>query len=714
MVPALQLIVLVAPVLNAESAIFWTSGPVRPGETVLLTGSFPRSDTISVKVHLIDREGDWQAAVSSLGTVLKPVTATEKTVAFVLPSGPEGVYAFRLDETGESPLYGRVNLPDVWWTLAESPVAAPAIAADIELDAATPGAKVRLFGRCLASRDQVPKVELVSPSGKAISLKTAVESPYALASVIPDDTPSGKYLLRLWSVSENSGSASAPREIEIHPLKSVALRTVSVTDFGAVGDGKFDNSGAFAAALTRAATLGGAEVRIPAGAFLLSKPIEIPVGVYLAGESTEATALAFTDVGIAPDVWIKGSQYFGLRDLTVYCGNHKTIISSDMTGNPDKAGHVRIRNIRVVGSLLRGHNPKPDEVGRRVALLVQYASVGFETLRLSGPDIAVEDSYLFGSGRSLYVFRATGVVVRRNKLFNGILGWYDFDCSENIISENNLIQGGDLSASGGAYSAYGSPRRSANIYTANNSYSNFLGGDREAITDDGPDGAYHGAVVKVEGRHLTLKDPANWGKSDWHGAAAIIMDGHGSGQWRTIRDWSDAGVELSDPFDIAPDTTSILTVVPMHVHYIFFRNHFEETGVAIQFYGTSIEHIVAENDETHAGGYYVFAKTYHGGVQPVLNVQLLENQVHSGLSYHYGSNGEYFAGSSLIDVRSLEGSSITGLVLRNNILTEQGAIHIKRIAPSRMTGILLEGNKVSDPAHDVQIDKSVGAEIIVR
>ena len=703
-----------AQVMSAESAFFWTSGPVQPGKTVLLTGYFPKPETVSLKVRdLTHLQGDWQAAVSSVGVTVKPVMATERTVAFALPGGPEGVYAFRLDEAGESPLYGRVNLPEIWWTLADSPMGSAAASAEIEADSASPGAKLRLFGRCLANGAQKPQVELTSSAGRIVVLSSTVESAYALTVNIPDDIPPGTYRLRLLALSGNSGSASSSREIKIHAAKPVSLKTVSVTSFGAIGNGKFDNSGAFAAAMARATTLGGAEVRIPAGAYLLSKPLDIPVGVYLAGESADVTELAFPDIESPPDVWIKGTQYFGLRDLAVYCGNHKTIISSDMTGLPDKSGHVHIRNVRVVGSVLRGH-PTAEESGRKVALLVQGSAKGFETLRLSGPDIDVEGSYLLGSGRSLYLFNANGVVVRRNKLLNGIVGWYDFDGSANIVNENNVIEGADLLSAGGAYSTYSTVKRSANIYTANNTYSQILGVDREAVSSDGPGGAYYGPIQQIEGTHLTLKDHAEWWGSNWHDAVVVIIDGRGAGQWRTITNWGESGIDLSAPFDITPDATSIITVVAAHLHYIFFRNHFQETGLAIQFYGTAIEHIVAENDETHAGGYYVVAKNYKGGVQPALNLQLIQNQVHSGMNYHYGPNSGYAAGPSFLEALSTQNSAIIGLAVINNVISDQAVIRIKKNVPSVMTGILLEGNVLSNPSRGIQVDKSAAAEVIIQ
>jgi hypothetical protein len=704
----------------AESAIFWTSAPVKSGETVLLTGYFPKPDTISLKVHgLTHSDTDWQAATSSRGSEIKPLRANENAVWFMLPVGAGGVYGFRLDEAGEAPLYGRVNLPEIWWTLAESPVSAPAIQSEIETNTASPGATLSLFGRCLTNGTNVPTVELLSTSGHITSLKAAAESPYAITSIIPDNIAPGKYRIRLRTLPGNAGSESSTREIEIHQKKSVSLKQLSVTDFGAVGNGKFDCSGAFTAALSKAATLGGAEVQIPAGAFVLSKPLEIPVGVYLAGESPEQTMLAFQETKSPPEVWIKGTQYFGLRDLAIYCGNHKAIVSSDMSGSPDKSGHIRIRNVRIVGNAVR-KPATPEEIGQRAALIVKAFAVGFETVRLSGTDILIEDSHLQGSGTSLFLHNVNGAVMRRNQLLNGIGGLFAVSDSENIVNENNVFQGADLLATGSNYSTDSDRERCQNIYTANNSYSNMRGNDGEATTSDGGGGKYVGRIFKVEGRKLQLETTPTWRNSDWHGAAVVIMAGHGLGQWRTIASWNDATVELSEPFQIAPDTTSTICVVAAQLHWIFLRNHFQEAGMSIQVFGTGIEHIAAENDSTRGGGYNLVAADYFG-INPVLNMQLISNEIRPGLNYYSPRNE--VAGPSLLGARAQPGTAIIGLVFRDNIVADPAYIRIQQDGSAKVTGVLLEGNRVSSrPSFEVPawasianiwVDKTTGSQVLV-
>lgn len=240
-----------------------------------------------------------------------------------------------------------------------------------------------------------------------------------------------------------------------------------------------------------------------------------------------------------------------------------------------------------------------------------------------------------------------------------------------------------------------------------------IGFDREACTSDGGGGAYFGSASQSQGQTLTLGGAPTWGKDDWTGALAVIIVGRGVGQWRTVNTWSGQQVGLSEAFGIAPDATSRITIIPAHLRYIFYHNHFQGSGVAIQFYGTAVEHIVADNDELSAGGFYAIARPYSDGLDPELNVQLLDNQVREGPNYHYGPNGGNLAGPSSIEVVSLPPSLIFGMVIRNSELQGQSTLQVRSQSGSGVIGMLLDKNRTAN-AHNVQIDQSVSGEVLVR
>jgi hypothetical protein len=702
-----------ALVARADSAVFWVAGPVRPGETVLATGYFPRPQQISLKVANIERTGgDWHSVTSTNGILVTPLKITGTSIMFVLPDlGGDGVYGFRLDQPHEAPVYARVNLPEVWWTQAESPSADPEIEARVEEDSASPGARLRLFGRSLTSGGAARPVRLTSQTGRTSNLEATNEGAYALTTTLPRDLAPGRYSLEVRSASAGSTVASAPRAIQIHAADEGRTVNLNLTDFGGKGDSHFDNASAFKSAFVKATAVGGAVLRIPAGSYFLSQPLEIPPHVYLTGESPSRTALYFPDIAVPPAAWVSGEHDFGLHNLAILCGNHNAIVSSDMSGQPEASGHIRMRNLLIQGSSFRGR-PAAEVAAGRLTQLIKRSGLGYETIRLSGPDLIIEDCDILGTSRSLYLYAAHGAIVRKNTLRNSIVGWYNYNVSDGVVIENNVIRGEGLLASGGSYSTWGEPRRSRDIYTANNAYSDMLGFDREAFTSDGGGGAFFGPASQSQGQTLTLGGVASWGKDDWTGALVAIVAGHGVGQWRTVKSWSGQQVELSDSFAIGPDPTSRITIVPAHLHYIFWRNHFHIAGVAIQFYGTAVEHIVANNDESNAGGFHFVAMRYAGGVAPEVNVQFLDNQIQQGPNYYAGNNGLNPPGSS-IDVESVSPSAVIGMVIRNNELQGESTIRVRCQSRAGVFAILIDRNHTSD-AHNIQIDPSTLDEVLVR
>jgi hypothetical protein len=79
-------------------------------------------------------------------------------------------------------------------------------------------------------------------------------------------------------------------------VRSVLRETVSVTDFGAVGDGATDDTAAIQAAMDAAVAAGGSTVRIPAGSYNISSQLQHKgsVPIKLIGEGHRKTLLVAT------------------------------------------------------------------------------------------------------------------------------------------------------------------------------------------------------------------------------------------------------------------------------------------------------------------------------------------------------------------------------------------------------------------------------------
>ena len=105
----------------------------------------------------------------------------------------------------------------------------------------------------------------------------------------------------------------------------------------------------------------------------------------------------------------------------------------------------------------------------------------------------------------------------------------------------------------------------------------------------------------------------------------VVFSGQGQGQYRRIVSWPDNSgtswnwthgtFEIDRPLDAPLGPDSVVQVMPYRGQMIFHRNHFKDTG-AFNFYGISIDNIVAENTAERFQGYQVWGQWRPNGGPP--------------------------------------------------------------------------------------------------
>ncbi|MBM4085678.1 MAG: hypothetical protein FJ272_12890, partial [Planctomycetes bacterium] len=501
----------------------------------------------------------------------------------------------------------------------------------------------------------------------------------------------------------------------------------SVTDFGADGTGAKDDTAAIQAALAAAEKDGGGIVLLPRGRYRVTDTLTIPRFTVLRGEKTEWTCLFWPDMPKPPEALIKGTNSFSLEDLTLYCSNYTHCIMGDLGNQPD-AGNVTLRRVRVRADRYRGHL-KPEDVDRLFRDSLRYNQG--DTVRLGGVNVVITDCDLYGSGRSLFLSRVRGGRVANNALYNGRHGWYCISGSDGLIFENNRIIGADLMSTGGGLNCLDGSSYSRNIYYAHNALSLMHGWDREAMTSDAGGGAYLGKAVSAGPSTLTLADDARWVNRDWRGAAVLVVDGKGRGQYRRVAKAAERTVEVDQPLAVPLDDTSVISITMLQEHYILARNDFSDAGIAIQFYGISVEHIIAGNRSTRAGGFQNIGKLYSGrydqppeknfGHQPSWFCQFLDNEILEGSIYRSGANNAILSGDSVVGVYGWPPTKTwpwpynVGTVVRGNKLLNNARIHLggsQNDLPS-MRDAVVENNTIADSDEGVRLDRAT-ASVFVR
>jgi len=609
----------------AAPSIFWASDPVRSGDTVVVIGDgFGKQPVIEVARIADSRAGKpaaeplaWPADAARV----EPIQPTDTSVKFAVPPGVgDGVFAFRITAPGGSATR-LLNRPVVWWTQGDQGTSA------------SPGGRLRLLGKNLGTLGRKAIVLLRGP--KELSIATTVAGDYSVEVKLPERAPAGEYDAFVHNGRGGPAGWSVPVRVAIEPAARWPDAVFNVMDFGADGTGASDDTEAVQAALAKAEANRGGVVYFPRGRYKITGTLRVPRFTVLRGEREEWVNLFWADVPKPPESLIRGTNSFAIEKLTVYAGNHRHVIASDLGDQPE-AGNVQLFQVRVRANAYRGHL-KPEQVAERFRASLRLSTGGGDTVRLGGENIRITQCDLYGSGRALFLHRVRGGLVRGNRLYNGRWGWYCIAGSDGLVFEENRLTGGDLMSTGGGLDClYGCPY-SQNVYYAHNELRLLHGWDREAMTSDAGGECYFGKVESVSGAAMTLAGEPRW-RPNAAGAGVFVLDGRGAGQWRRLVRFDGRRVELDRPWLVPPDAQSDVCITMFQGHYILYGNNFTDTG-AVQFYGTSVECIVDANTGVRMAGFRGLGLWYHG-YQPSWYCQFLRNRIAEGNYYHWTSSTE--------------------------------------------------------------------------
>ena len=645
---------LAASFLQATPSVFWISSPVRSNETVYLQGDGLTEGVGVEYARMPDAEpGDVAESGSLKGLVwkrVKPLKATGGSLFFVLPADEtSGAFQVRLKDAGEA-VVRDLNLPEVWWTQGEGGKAT-----------AYPGGWLRVFGRSLEWAGKQPRFALRS-NGKTVlsGTLTALGDGYSLSIALPNDLALGNYTL--W-IHNGSGGTSAWRsagELTVQEAPVWPGQVFNVTQYGAVANDGSDALKGIQAALDAAGKAGGGVVMIPAGRYRLSGGLVVPQHVTLRGESEALTALQWDDYGVGtpkaglpdsvkqgepPIALIHGEGSFKVEDLSLYAWSHyHGIWAQHWKG----LGNVHLKNVRMrlderlvnLGRFLAAKEgwyssdckEKADRLARRQGFWVAGFFGG-------GPNLSVENCDFENNGHGIMIDNGHGVVIRNNRANTVFLKGTD-----SLILEENKVHSfwpGTHDSSQDPLRRWKMAERRPNastqyLYMARN-HASTPECDREATSIDShaPFGVYLGAVVKVEGRVLTLTPKS---ASDQVppavapvGYGVYILDGKGAGQFRRVTGGGGIQVEMDRPFEVQPDASSVISIAKYHGELLYVDNDFTDTG-DIQIWGGAVNTVFKGTTLTRTGGFNQAGGFIFGGVIPIWNLEQLDTHVLEGNS----------------------------------------------------------------------------------
>jgi hypothetical protein len=618
-----------APAAPAAAApvIFWVSDPVRPDETVLMTGDF--GDDAVVEVARLDDPKPTTPA-ASLAAALQPkewrraavLQKSRACLKFTLPADWKmGVFACRVTCGGKACAPVLINAPGPWWVQGDAG------------DAATPGGWLRVLGRSLNFGG--PSLLRLQPAaGNAVTLEAKAADGYSLRFDAPAGLAPGAYMAFVHNGLGGDAAWRAAGTVRIDPPADWPKEIFSVLDtYGpdAATEARKslvkyrpipDRTEGIQAALAKAKANGGGVVYFPAGRYGVKGEVQVPPRTVLRGEGEGLVVLWWgsgrfnldggSDLGYAPPpdapkppATLLSGRQFALEDMSLYLPlEYQTAIAAQDS--------VRLRRVRV-------------RIDHSWTLHTQRYE---GTVVRMGRNCEVSDCDILAKGAAL--IPGEFGLVARNRVMAGKTPCPMGGARQLIVEDNAFT-----SMHPTAYQNIAGQGR--NLYYARNRHEAMHVHQADfSFTFDASSAAYCGKVAETRGTQLTLAaDPTypKWAAESsnlWKRAAVCILDGRGAGQWRDVvanhgRDWT-----LDRPFDVAPDAASVITIVPFNGRALVIGNRFEDANWVNAGFGTSLEVIYAGNQLYRCAQLLNYGSAPHGDVEPSWYIQFLDNEIREG------------------------------------------------------------------------------------
>lgn len=611
---AFLVVALTAMAVRAGDApkIFWASDPVRPGETVVLQGANFGTNPV-VRIARVTK-GTFTNAES--------LQHSDTCLKFEVPADWEMKYfVCRVLANGESSEDVVLNYCDSWWIQGDQGAMA------------SPGGWMLICGRGLNLTGE-SGIFLMTNSPISTLLVPARSDGYSLKFGIPRNQSPGKYLLDINNgISPTAGWQDAG-SIVIEPAPVWPTNVFSVVEsMGAAAEKEMrkslvkyrdvkDCTAGIQAALKKAKDNGGGIVYFPAGRYGITNEIALPPKTILRGEGEGLVVLWWgsgrfnldggSDLGYArkegeakPPANLISGRDFTIENMSLYVPpDYQTVI--------DAQENVRIRRVRM-------------RIDHYWTLHTQRYDGWFARL---GKNCEVTDCDIQAKGGG--ISPGTYCWIARNKITAGKVPCPLGGARQVIVEDNEFI-----STHPTAYQNIAGHGK--NIYYARNTHTalNTHQADFSFTFDTGMS-AYCGKIAEVSGTNLVLAaDPAfpTWAKEDsryWKEAVVCILDGKGAGQYRDVTSNRGRAWTIDRPFDVAPDATSTVTIVPFNGRILVIGNRFEDANWVNAGFGTSIDVIYANNKLVRCAQLLNHGLETKGFIQPSWYVQYLDNELCEG------------------------------------------------------------------------------------
>jgi hypothetical protein len=689
-----------------------TTAETRPGDAVLMRGEYIDQvktiqiarlvdDNVSQKQPsyvpqpkedaLLDKDGtDRRAKAPNIQgfTTVKLLLQNPQSVKFIVPVNfNAGVFAVRIVANDGNEQLFYLNVPKVNWAISEAGTKGLA------------GDYLRLQGKNLFRKGMSGQLVCIDEKGKATRIKVdKVFDEYSLKLNLPKEMPVGNY--HCYFHNGYGGSTAWSESLKLAVVNKYTenwdKKIVDVKNFGALGDGKNDETLAFRSALEAAAKNGGGTVYVPRGRYMLTDEIIMPPNTLIKGESRQLVQLFWNSlywkIDQMPNSLISGTHHFGLKNLDIWASRAYGLIVQN--GPLAEQGHVTLENIILRQSAqLSGkiYQKKPSRDSVENEINKRWTKTG---IILRGENLKIRNCEFNSSG--MYTFSAASGFIQNCKFERrgtGVNQPYMLIHPKGLIFEDCLKQG-----DGYGYAA--SIDESYNLYEARNVIPFNYTNDREAMTFDGGSGGYFGPIGSAANALIILPKNAQtyqWVANKWIGGGLFIIEGKGAGQYRRILSHGLDSILLDQPFLVNPDSSSVISITTIRKNMFFVNNEVTEAG-AYQFYGSAQNAVISGLKMRRCNGIVGRGSLLYHGKQPNWYIDIVNCDFAEGnYSHWYGINDRGHSGNQNINLIGSGGSGLNiGTLIRRNTLRDYSYI---RTSPggnaNAVTDVIIEDNSIT-------------------
>ncbi len=444
-------------------------------------------------------------------------------------------------------------------------------------------------------------------------------NPYQVQFTVPSNLANGNY--QVWVHNGEGGKYgwSSPVTMTVANAVVYAGSVINVKSYGAVGNGKTDDTAAINKALAAAMKTHNATVYLPAGTYIISSQLTVGEvdgsAIQLVGDGSAATILK------CASSFAKSSYTM----LTAWSGNIRIAdLSLDTSTISSLNAAIYIRGtagVQLDSLVVNAHlSPYLDLNGDTNLVGSNSTFTGDGGFLGSASQVFITSCKFYGTndansllacwgGKQVSITYCTAADFDNSNPNSGA-GW-----AEGRFLVGNALWGGDT-----------------NIYLANNTTIGL--GVRPTLKDQN-----QGEQILFEGQNLNLYPnakfisatastvkmsglPSNFSPA---GMSVTILNGNGVGESRTVTAYnaSTRTLTLSSPWNVVPDSTSMVRVGTVVSQIAVYDNHLNGKGnthtasTGVNLYGGSVNCVVDSNTISDVrNGVTVFALAQPNAVLP--------------------------------------------------------------------------------------------------